>query len=31
VRPTLELIVTEAPAHLQKRVDPDSGLALIRS
>jgi len=31
VRPTLELIVTEAPAHLQKRVDRDSGLALIRS
>ncbi|GLK71736.1 DNA-binding protein [Ancylobacter dichloromethanicus] len=30
VRPTLELIATEAPAHLHKRVDPASGLALIR-
>ncbi|WP_225767170.1 PPC domain-containing DNA-binding protein [Inquilinus sp. Marseille-Q2685] len=31
VRPTLELIVTEAPAHLRKALDPDSGLALIRA
>jgi len=31
VRPTLELIVTEAPAHLRKALDPESGLALIRA
>lgn len=30
VRPTLEIVVTESPAHLQKRSDPESGLALIR-
>lgn len=30
VRPTLELVLTESPAHLQKRHDPESGLALIR-
>ncbi len=30
VRPTLEVIVTESPAHLKKQVDPESGLALIR-
>jgi predicted DNA-binding protein with PD1-like motif len=30
VRPTLEVIVTEAPAHLRKQCDPESGLALIR-
>lgn len=29
VRPTLEVIVTESPAHLRKRHDPESGLALI--
>jgi uncharacterized protein len=29
VRPTLEAIVTESPAHLRKRYDPASGLALI--
>ena len=29
VRPTLELIVDEAPAHLRRRYDPESGLALI--
>jgi predicted DNA-binding protein with PD1-like motif len=29
VRPTLEVIVTESPAHLQKREDPETGLALI--
>lgn len=29
VRPTLEIIVTEAPAHLCKTYDRDSGLALI--
>jgi predicted DNA-binding protein with PD1-like motif len=30
VRPTLEIIVTEAPAHLCKVKDAESGLALIR-
>ena len=30
VRPTLEVILTESPAHLRKRHDPQSGLALIR-
>jgi uncharacterized protein len=30
VRPTLEIIITESPAHLVKRKDPESGLALIR-
>jgi uncharacterized protein len=30
VRPTLEVILTEPPAHLVKAHDPDSGLALIR-
>jgi len=29
VRPTLEVIVTEAPAHLRREHDPASGLALI--
>lgn len=29
VRPTLEIIVTESPAHLRKRLDPDSGIPLI--
>ena len=29
VRPTLEVVVTESPAHLRKRHDADSGLALI--
>ncbi len=29
VRPTLEVILDEAPAHLQKRHDPETGLALI--
>jgi uncharacterized protein len=29
VRPTLEVIIVESPAHLQKRHDPESGLALI--
>ena len=26
VRPTLEVILTESPAHLRKRHDPESGL-----
>lgn len=29
VRPTLELIITESPAHLRRTHDPASGLALI--
>jgi hypothetical protein len=29
VRPTLEIVLTEAPAALRKRKDPESGLALI--
>jgi predicted DNA-binding protein with PD1-like motif len=29
VRPTLEVILTEQPAHLRKVKDPQSGLALI--
>jgi predicted DNA-binding protein with PD1-like motif len=30
VRPTLELVLTESPAHLRKKHDPESGLNLIR-
>lgn len=30
VRPTLEILLTESPAHLHKRFDKESGLALIR-
>jgi predicted DNA-binding protein with PD1-like motif len=30
IRPTCEVVLVESPAHLQKRIDPDSGLALIR-
>ncbi len=29
VRPTLEIVLTETPAHLRRRHDPESGLALI--
>ncbi len=29
VRPTLEIVLIESPAHLRKRHDPGSGLALI--
>jgi predicted DNA-binding protein with PD1-like motif len=29
VRPTLELIVTEAPAHLRRKTDSKTGLALL--
>ena len=29
VRPTCELILTESPEHLQKQMDPESGIALI--
>ena len=30
VRPTLEIILTESPGHLQRRHDAASGLSLIR-
>ncbi len=30
VRPTLEVILVESPAHLRKKYDPESKLALIR-
>jgi predicted DNA-binding protein with PD1-like motif len=30
VRPTLELVLVEYPKHLERKHDPDSGLALIR-
>jgi predicted DNA-binding protein with PD1-like motif len=30
VRPTLEVILVESPRHLQRRHDPETGLALIR-
>jgi len=30
VRPTLEVVITESPAHLQRVKDSESGLALIR-
>ena len=30
VRPTLEVILIESPRHLQRRHDPESGLALIQ-
>jgi predicted DNA-binding protein with PD1-like motif len=30
VRPTLEVMLVESPAHLQRAFDPESGLALIR-
>ena len=29
VRPTLEVMVTESPAHLRRRFDPRFGIALI--
>ena len=29
VRPTLEIVLTETPAHLQRRFDPETGLTLI--
>ena len=28
--PTLEVLVTESPAHLRRVFDPDKGLPLIR-
>jgi uncharacterized protein len=30
VRPTCELILTESPTHLQKKLDPEVGIALIQ-
>ena len=30
VRPTLEVVLVESPAHLQRKHDAESGLALIR-
>ncbi len=30
VRPTCELVLTESPVHLLKKLDPESGLALIQ-
>ena len=30
VRPTLEVVLTESPAHLRRRHDPTTGLSLIR-
>jgi predicted DNA-binding protein with PD1-like motif len=30
IRPTCEVVLTESPAHLQKFIDPQSGLALIK-
>lgn len=30
VRPTCELILTESPTELQKQVDPEIGIALIK-
>jgi predicted DNA-binding protein with PD1-like motif len=30
VRPTLEVILVESPQHLQRKTDPETGLALIR-
>jgi uncharacterized protein len=30
VRPTCELILTESPIHLQKKHDPETGIALIQ-
>lgn len=30
VRPTCEIVITESLQHLQKQIDPDSGIALIR-
>jgi uncharacterized protein len=30
IRPTCEVILTKSPVHLQKFIDPESGLALIK-
>lgn len=31
VRPTLEVVITESPQHLRRRVDPETGLPLLPS
>lgn len=31
IRPTCEVVLTESPVQLQKFIDPESGLALIRA
>lgn len=31
IRPTCEVVLTESPVHLQKFIDPESGLALIKA
>lgn len=31
VRPTLEVLLTDSPAHLRRQFDPASGIALIRA
>lgn len=30
IRPTCEIVLTESPKHLEKQIDPESGIALIR-
>jgi len=30
IRPTCEVVLAESPIHIQKQVDPESGLAVIR-
>lgn len=30
IRPTCEVVLTESPTHLQKFIDPESGLALVK-
>ena len=30
VRPTLEVVLVESPAHLRRRMDPEAGVALIQ-
>jgi predicted DNA-binding protein with PD1-like motif len=29
VRPTLEVVIVESPKHLQRQIDPETGLALL--
>jgi predicted DNA-binding protein with PD1-like motif len=31
VRPTLEVVITESPAHLRRKLDAETGLPLIRT
>src|ERR1700719_2621490 len=30
IRPTCEVVLAESPSHIQKQVDPESGLAVIK-